>query len=321
MLRLARLRRPLVVAAVLVGVLTPATAAQAEPSIDQIEQQIETKSTALERVVEQYNKVNEQLKHTQAQVTAVNARLTGLNSALTEANEQIRVLAVQAFKGGDLVAASAVLSSGTPGVMVDRLTTIEQLARNRQRDIDTARSAKVGRDAEATKLTALASTQQKQRDTLAGQKRKITKELDHLEDLKAEIADRSSVSTGGSYSGNPPNVSGKAGVAVRFAYGALGTPYVWAAEGPNGYDCSGLTLAAWRAAGVSLPHNAAMQYDMLPKVSRGDLAPGDLVFYSGLGHVGIYVGSGKVIHAPTFGEVVKISSVDMMTPYGYARPS
>ncbi|MFC7480852.1 C40 family peptidase [Luedemannella flava] len=78
-------------------------------------------------------------------------------------------------------------------------------------------------------------------------------------------------------------------------------------------------MAAWRAAGYSLPHNAAMQYNQLPKIGRSQLKPGDLVFYSGLGHVAIYVGSGKVIHAPTFGEVVKIAPVDMMSPYGYAR--
>ena len=114
-------------------------------------------------------------------------------------------------------------------------------------------------------------------------------------------------------------MSGKAGVAVRYAYNAIGTPYVWAAEGPNGYDCSGLTLAAWRAAGKSLPHNAAMQWDKVAHIGRGSLQPGDLVFYSGLGHVALYVGSGKVIHAPTFGESVKLASVDMMSPYGYGR--
>jgi len=94
---------------------------------------------------------------------------------------------------------------------------------------------------------------------------------------------------------------------------------VWAADGPDGYDCSGLTMAAWRAAGVSLPHNAAMQWDVVAHISRSQLKPGDLVFYNGLGHVAIYVGSGKIIEAPTFGESVKLASVDIMTPYGYGR--
>jgi peptidoglycan DL-endopeptidase CwlO len=114
-------------------------------------------------------------------------------------------------------------------------------------------------------------------------------------------------------------VSGNAGVAVRYAYGAIGKPYAWAAEGPDSYDCSGLTLASWRAAGKSLPHNAAMQWDVVSHISRSSLRPGDLVFYSGLGHVAIYVGNSQVIHAPTFGETVRLASVDMMTPYGYGR--
>jgi cell wall-associated NlpC family hydrolase len=114
-------------------------------------------------------------------------------------------------------------------------------------------------------------------------------------------------------------VSGKAGVAVRYAYNAIGKPYVWGAEGPDGYDCSGLTKAAWAAAGVSLYHHAATQWDETVRISRSQLAPGDLVFYADLGHVAIYVGGGQVIHSPTFGESVKLASVTMMTPYGYGR--
>jgi cell wall-associated NlpC family hydrolase len=106
---------------------------------------------------------------------------------------------------------------------------------------------------------------------------------------------------------------------VTFAYNAIGTPYVYGAEGPDGYDCSGLTKAAWRAAGKSLPHNAAQQWSVVVHISRSALKPGDLVFYSGLGHVAIYVGDGKVIHAPRPGESVKLASVDMMPPYGYGR--
>ena len=78
-------------------------------------------------------------------------------------------------------------------------------------------------------------------------------------------------------------------------------------------------MAAWRAAGVSLPHNAAMQWDVTTRIDRSQLAPGDLVFYNGLGHVGIYVGSNQIIHSPTFGEVVHVASVDVMSPYGYGR--
>jgi cell wall-associated NlpC family hydrolase len=79
-------------------------------------------------------------------------------------------------------------------------------------------------------------------------------------------------------------------------------------------------MAAWQAAGVSLPHNAEMQWNAVAHISRSSLAPGDLVFYRSLNHVAIYVGNGQVIHAPSTGDHVRVASVDMMPPYGYGRP-
>src|SRR5207248_6265633 len=111
----------------------------------------------------------------------------------------------------------------------------------------------------------------------------------------------------GSYDGP---ASGRAGTAVRFAYDQLGKPYQYGGSGPNSYDCSGLTMRAWGAAGVALPHNAAAQQGQTRYVSGGNLQPGDLVFFgSPAYHVGIYIGSGRMIAAPHTGDVVKIQSV------------
>ncbi len=90
----------------------------------------------------------------------------------------------------------------------------------------------------------------------------------------------------------------------------LGIPYRWGGSSPStGFDCSGFVMYLYRKVGVSLPHNAAMQYGHGRAVSRGNLRPGDLVFFNGLGHVGIYLGGGRFIHAPSSGDVVKISSL------------
>ncbi|MEU8705204.1 C40 family peptidase [Streptomyces sp. NPDC048565] len=112
----------------------------------------------------------------------------------------------------------------------------------------------------------------------------------------------------------------RAAQAVDFAYGALGKPYVWGATGPASFDCSGLTQAAWRAAGISLPRTTYTQINAGRRVSQSELAPGDLVFfYSGVTHVGLYIGGGQMIHAPRPGAPVRIAPIDEMPFAGATR--
>ncbi|GAA2576203.1 NlpC/P60 family protein [Streptomyces tubercidicus] len=131
---------------------------------------------------------------------------------------------------------------------------------------------------------------------------------------------------GGAYGGpaataaQAPNP--RAARAVSFAYSALGKPYVWGATGPSGYDCSGLTQAAWKAGGVALPRTTYTQISSGPRVARSQLAPGDLVFfYSGISHVGLYIGDGQMIHAPHPGAPVRIAPIDQMPFAAATRPA
>ncbi|MGA4508852.1 C40 family peptidase [Propionibacteriaceae bacterium G1746] len=113
----------------------------------------------------------------------------------------------------------------------------------------------------------------------------------------------------------------KADVAVKFAYAQLGKPYVYGATGPSSYDCSGLTGAAWKAAGVSVPRTSYQQLGSLKKVSKSELRPGDIVgFYTG-GHVGLYVGDGYVIHASRPGTPVNKAKMSTMPYYYSVRPA
>jgi len=104
----------------------------------------------------------------------------------------------------------------------------------------------------------------------------------------------------------PPTHGGVVGIAMS----QLGTPYVWGGAAPGGFDCSGLVMWAYAQVGVSLPHSTYALFAMGVPVSRDELAPGDLVFFDGVGHVGIYIGGDEFIHAPHTGDVVKISSLD-----------
>jgi cell wall-associated NlpC family hydrolase len=312
------LLRVLVPVGLAAGVLIAASAAQAEPSAADIQQQITKSSAALEKIVEQYNKVNEQLKTGRQQSAALATKLAPLRSQYDAAQAAVADMAVNAYKTGSLGTANALLEGTSGGTLTDRLGILDQVAKSRQSELAEFSATKQRYESEKSQLDALIARETAQATDLAARKKKIEGDLDKLYTLRRQAYGSATTRTA-KYTGSVPSVSGKAGVAVKYAYGAIGTPYVWAADGPNGYDCSGLTMAAWRAAGVSLPHNAAMQWDVVAHISRSSLAAGDLVFYSGLGHVAIYVGSGKVIHAPNAGEDVKLASVDMMSPYGYGR--
>jgi cell wall-associated NlpC family hydrolase len=103
----------------------------------------------------------------------------------------------------------------------------------------------------------------------------------------------------------PSQYGGVVGIAMKY----LGTPYVWGGASPAGFDCSGFIMYVFAQVGVSLPHYTGAQYSMGTPVPRDQLQPGDLVFFDGLGHAGIYIGGGQFVHAPHTGDVVKISSL------------
>jgi peptidoglycan DL-endopeptidase CwlO len=125
----------------------------------------------------------------------------------------------------------------------------------------------------------------------------------------------------------PPAPAGGAAAAIAFARAQIGDPYQWGAAGPDKWDCSGLTLRAWQAGGVSLPHYSAGQYDASTPIAEGDLQPGDLVFWgsssspSSIYHVALYTGGGMIVHAPRTGEDVAEVPIDYwISPSFFARP-
>ncbi len=128
--------------------------------------------------------------------------------------------------------------------------------------------------------------------------------------------------SGPAYTGNVPAVSGSAGIAVSAAYGQIGVPYRYAAEEPGvAFDCSGLTKWSWGRAGVSLPHQSGRQFATTAHVPQDQVQPGDLIFYySPIGHVGIYVGGGQMIHASSPGVPVQLTIVNWNKVVGIGRP-
>ena len=117
-------------------------------------------------------------------------------------------------------------------------------------------------------------------------------------------------------------IGGAAGIAVSVACGEIGKPYVWAAAGPNTFDCSGLMVYAWGKAGKKLRHYTVWQWEDGTRITRAQLRPGDLVFFfpPTLHHVGMYVGGGWMVNAPHTGDVVRMRRIDALPIAGYRRP-
>ena len=162
-------------------------------------------------------------------------------------------------------------------------------------------------------IAQLEAAERERQARLAAQAKAAAKH-DHSapEPAPAPSSDSSGGSSGGSSapssSSPPPPATHSNVVSIALQY--LGVPYVWGGASPStGFDCSGLVMFVFSQVGISLPHNAAAQYSYGSPVSRDQLAPGDLVFFDGLGHVGIYIGNGQFVHAPHTGDVVKISSL------------
>jgi cell wall-associated NlpC family hydrolase/exonuclease VII small subunit len=162
-------------------------------------------------------------------------------------------------------------------------------------------------------IAQLQAAEQARQVRLAAQARAAAARQDHQAAQPSTSSDGSSggSSSGGSSGGSsipaPPPATHSGVVSIALQY--LGVPYVWGGASPSGFDCSGLTMYAYAKVGVYLPHNAAMQYGLGHPVARNQLAPGDLVFFNGLSHVGMYIGGGRFVHAPHTGDVVKISSL------------
>jgi peptidoglycan DL-endopeptidase CwlO len=193
-------------------------------------------------------------------------------------------------------------------------TLVDQIQAEQQREQEAAARAAMEREARA-QAEALAAQQaqaaQAEQSSGGNQSTFIT---------SSGGGGGSSGDSGGS-DGSAPAQSPEAQVAVNTAKAQLGKPYVYAGSGPSVFDCSGLTMYAWAAAGVGMPHNAEAQYESLPHVSMDQLEPGDLVFFgSPIHHVGIFVGGGTMIEAPYTGVDVRYHSIYRPDFAGAARP-
>jgi peptidoglycan DL-endopeptidase CwlO len=303
------------------AVVIPTTGASAEPapSLDQVQKKVDQLVQTMQITSEQYNTANVDLAASRARQAAISKRIAALQPQVDVLRDQTASYAVDAYQGTDMSLMSSLLNSGSPQTFLDQLTTVESLTGTAETQLKTLVKAQSVLDAQKKLSDAEVAKQVANEKILRERKAALQKDLEIWRELRSKLAPV--VDNSGPIPIYTGDTASRAGRVVKFAYAALGKPYVFGADGPGSYDCSGLTSAAYRSVGVSLPHSAHKQRDRGPRVPRSDLMPGDLVyFYSDVHHVGIYIGNGQVIHAPQPGETVKISNMDVFPYAGATRP-
>ncbi|MEV7624197.1 C40 family peptidase [Actinoplanes sp. NPDC089786] len=309
----------ILLAAVALG--SPAHAAD-RPSTGELDQRITAAAHRLEVIVEQYNESREDLRANLARQRTLGARIGPMTEDLRQRRHLMSGLAARAYQRTVRGPTVALFSADDPHEFVAKIVGLHELAAQQQRavrDLDLARQRVAG-----TRITLrrLADQERRAQTQLSARKTLVEGEIAALEQMR-----RVAYSGGSRYAAvfrfpAPPDLAGAGGKVVAFAFAQLGKPYRWGATGPRAYDCSGLTLAAWERAGVSLPHNAARQHGATAHLDRSDIKPGDLVFFYGrISHVGVYIGDGMMIHAPEFGENIRIAPIDQQPIHGFGRPS
>ncbi|MGY1734322.1 C40 family peptidase [Geodermatophilus sp. SYSU D01045] len=327
------------------GAEEPTTAAEAA-------QLVAARGHELEVVTEQFNEAREALAAQQAAADAAAAELATAQAAVDTARRQVVGIARSAYTGDSMGSLQALMTSADADEFVNRVTLLQGVAGYQGELLGRAAAATETATAAQAAATEAAAEAQRQYDAVAAQQADLEAQIaayqaDYArltaderraaleaaaaahaaEDARASRDEEreDTASASGSSSAEEPApaaapASGVAGTVVATAMAQRGKPYVWAAAGPNAFDCSGLTQYAFRAAGISLPHSSKMQSTMGTPVSRANLQPGDLVFfYSPVSHVGIYIGNGQMVHAPTSGDVVKVAGIDVMGGYAGAR--
>ncbi|MEV0737169.1 NlpC/P60 family protein [Streptomyces sp. NPDC050549] len=312
------------------------TPTQVKAKVDKLYQEAEV-------ATEKYDGAKEKADAAEKQLNTLRDEAARKTEKLNSARDALGYVAAAQYRSGGMDPAVQLMLSNDPEQYLDgaefadrvghRQTATVALVRQQLREIEQLRGAA------HIELTSLKS----RRAELGRQKKTINAKLSQARRLlsalpaqqrtqveqtagTSERASRSATTardglhSPGSSTATADAPNSRAAAAVSYAYQKLGSPYVWGATGPNAFDCSGLVQAAYNSAGVSLPRTTYAQINAGQRVSRDELRPGDLVFfYSGISHVGIYVGDGQMIHAPNPSAPVRLAPIDQMPFAGATR--
>jgi peptidoglycan DL-endopeptidase CwlO len=305
----------LAVGALVISIVSGVAASAApQPTVAQVQARLNQLNAKFEGLVQQYDAAQQELTSASQRLALVNREAARYLSRFDAMRAQVAQIAAAAYMNGQLTSPEVLLTSGNAQQILDQASMLTELSSNNAATMSQFLGA--ARQLTGAQQAALRTKQAKAelRAKLASEKSTLQKTIAQQQSLLAQLTPQQqqgtgpgnptspSPSPGTGHNPPPPQVSGAAGKAVDFAFAQLGCPYVFGGTGPcrQGFDCSGLTQAAWAAAGVSIPRTSEEQAG-LPAVPLADIQPGDILEFVGDGHVGIYVGHGMLIDAPHTG--------------------
>ncbi|MFD9428017.1 MULTISPECIES: C40 family peptidase [unclassified Streptomyces] len=315
-----------------------APAAPGKKSLEEVRQEIDSLYRKAGAATDAYNLAEEQTEKQSGEIVKLAKAIVDGQARIAELKNQAGAQAREQYRNGGLPPGAQLVLSDDPQLFLDGVNQVRQgqqaskavLAElNRtQEDLET-----YTQDASLNwqKLESNRLKQAKAKKTINSRiaaAKKLESQLEKkerarllkLEQEAAYTAQTAWLSSGALEDINrEATASGKK--AVAFATGKIGKPYVWGAEGPDSYDCSGLTSQAWAAAKRPIPRTSQEQWRQLPRIDIKDMRPGDLIIYhSDASHVGMYVGDGAIVHAPRPGRNVTLAGAGSMQILGVVRP-
>jgi cell wall-associated NlpC family hydrolase len=311
----------LVLAASLAGLLAPSAAGATPRTAAEALRLVQAAAQELTVIDGQVHEAEVVVAAQQEAAKAAAEQAAAAQAALATYEPRLRAIAQSGYTGKSQSRMAAFLTSDSADELVQQMTTLDMIAHHTNDVVADVAAARAAAEQSQAAADQAAATAQAGLDQLAAQQAEVRKKVADYEATFARLtaAEQAAVTTAvagpslrtPSIGSLPPAPGSEAATAVAVALGKVGSPYVWGASGPNGFDCSGLTSFAYGAAGVVLPHSSRSQSTMGVTVARADLMPGDLVFfYDPISHVAIYIGNGMMVHARTFGQPVAVTTVD-----------
>jgi cell wall-associated NlpC family hydrolase len=310
---------------------TAGAGAAAAPTIGQVQSKVNSLQAKMDKLDEQYDAANQDFSAAQSRLAQVDKETTSAQARYNAARGQLAQVAVSMYENSNQTSILGLLNAGNPTAVLSQASLVMEVAGAHNEEATQFLTA-------ATELASIRDQRQRTEQGIAEIRAQLTAQKTSLNKLLATnkatldsltIAQQQQVnastlggtgqsSTGQSSTGQsgttPVAYTGptttQADKAVAFAYAQIGKPYQWGATGPGSFDCSGLVMAAWASAGVTIPRDTYEQWAGLPHIPVSQMQPGDLIIYDGEGHVAMYVGDGYIIDAPHTGADVERISYD-----------